>query len=135
MNISSFLIYLLKCLPIILTALISDNILQNGPPKFLEKKTFMRFSIALFDNLAHSLIGLFLWLNVIDYKFNNKKNILGLVACFLTGSLIDIDHFIMAQSFMLEVLIVYIYINFCFLSICYSICSIYIYIYFIRCSK
>jgi len=110
-NVLYFFNSVLKMFPVILTAVISDEILRNGPPNFLQKLFFMQFSLAICDNLSHSLIALFVWLNVIDYQIKEKKNILGLVVCFLTGSLIDIDHFFMAKSFMFEVYIYIYYIS------------------------
>ena len=73
----------------------SDILLQN-------RKGSKSLSKAICDNVGHGLIAVSTWLVVIDYKFS-MWNVTQLVLCGLAGSIIDIDHFIHARSFLLKV--------------------------------
>jgi len=90
------LVYCLKVLPTALCAYASDLSLIHGPPKFMQK---FQFSKAILDNvLGHGLVAFFLWLAVLDYNLSNRWHCFECFLSFFIGSVIDIDHFIMARS-------------------------------------
>ena len=92
-KIISLNLYFLKVLPIILCALLSDQL----PVK-------SRFAKAVLDNIVgHACISFFVWLAILDFNVKNKQHGLELVLSFVVGSMIDMDHFIMAKSLNLKV--------------------------------
>lgn len=62
---------------------------------------------AVFDNTTHAIIGGLSWLIVcLNYRDRNASNtLLEIIACTAISSLIDLDHFCMARSLSLKVML------------------------------
>lgn len=60
---------------------------------------------ALVDNCTHAIIGGFTWTLIQTYRKNDiyTNAFLEIFICTAASSLIDVDHFIVARSFRLEV--------------------------------
>lgn len=94
-RLSFLLFYILKVSPIAFCALLSDSV----PVQYA-------FNKAILDNIVgHAFISFFVWLAVLDYRhvFEKRFRILELVLSFGVGSMIDLDHFLMARSLHLKV--------------------------------
>ena len=93
-KINYLLFYILKASPIVVCALLSDNILIQ-----------YAFNKAILDNIVgHAFVSFFVWLAVLEYHvFEKRFHILELILSFGIGSIIDLDHFFMARSFYLKV--------------------------------
>lgn len=74
---------------------LGDKGLQNGKTEIVR---------AISDNLTHATVGGITWtLVVVLTKKSILDNLTRIVACFLMASLIDVDHFIAAGSWDINV--------------------------------
>lgn len=91
LNLRLYVIILLA-----LTAVIGDGLVSHSKIKVYQ---------ALFDNVTHSVIGGLSWLLVCIYCKNiSSRIIVEVITCAVIASIIDLDHFLIAKSFHLEVM-------------------------------
>lgn len=64
-----------------------------------KKPTFVR---AICDEIGHGLIALSSWFAVTNYELTTR-NVVEALACGAIGMLIDVDHFVHAGSYSLQV--------------------------------
>ena len=84
---------------IALVSVLGDKGLQNGKTEMVR---------AISDNLTHATVGGITWTLVLFLsKKSLQQNIGSIIACFLMSSLIDLDHFIAAGSWDINVRIIY----------------------------
>lgn len=59
---------------------------------------------ALFDNLTHACVGGLSWTLILNLSRKTLSNYFpDVILCFTLSSLVDVDHFIMARSWRLDV--------------------------------
>lgn len=92
---------------------ISHDVLQHESIKNVPLRR------SLIDNLTHIIIGIFSWLLSVSYeKLYHPWNLANCLLCGFFAGVVDIDHFLMAKSFKLNVSIIFLkqcfHINFLF---------------------
>lgn len=74
---------------------------------YLDEKTDHPLLRALCDNGTHALVGALSGISFVIHFHDKISNVTGwlmMFGCFACSSLIDMDHFIIAKSFSLEVI-------------------------------
>jgi hypothetical protein len=78
-----------------IVSFLGDKGLQNGKSEILR---------AISDNLTHAVVGGITWtLVIVLLKQSLIENVKNIVICFFMSSLIDVDHFITAGSWNINV--------------------------------
>ena len=93
---------LLNYIPLPVICFVFDYLLESThifTDYRFKKPTVVR---AIWDEIGHGLIALCSWLAVTNYELTTR-NVAEALACGAIGMLIDVDHFVHAGSFSLQV--------------------------------
>ena len=93
---------LLNYVPLPVICFIFDYLLKSThifTDHRFKKPTFVR---AICDEIGHGLIALSSWFAVTNYELTTR-NVVEALACGTIGMLIDVDHFVHAGSYSLQV--------------------------------